>query len=81
MEEKFVNYFKIIFMFAPGINDNLTLYYPTNAQYIIVDKIKILKYLRVFQHVSDHRGSIIRKPCTVLGQKFVIFSQALYKAL
>ena len=23
----------------------------------------------MLQHVSDHRGSIIREPCTVLGQK------------
>jgi len=29
--------------------------------------IKIIKYLKVFQHVSDHRGSIIRENCTVLG--------------
>jgi len=31
-----------------------------------VDTIKIIKYLNVLQHVSDHRGSIIREPCTVL---------------
>ena len=36
---------------------------------IYVDKIKIIKYLKVLQHVSDHRGSIIREPCTVLGKK------------
>ena len=36
-----------------------------NIQY--VDKIKIIKYLKVLQHVSDHRGSIIRGPCTVLS--------------
>jgi len=36
-----------------------------NLQY--VDKIKIIKYLKVLQHVSDRRGSIIREPCTVLG--------------
>jgi len=30
-----------------------------------VDTIKIIKYLKVLQHVSDHRGSIIREPCTV----------------
>jgi len=29
--------------------------------------IKIIKYLKVLQHVSDHTGSIIREPCTVLG--------------
>ena len=34
-----------------------------------VDKMKILKYLKVLQHVSDHRGSIISEPCTVLGKK------------
>jgi len=32
-----------------------------------VETIKIIKYLNVLQHVSDHRGSIIREPCTVLG--------------
>jgi len=32
-----------------------------------VDTIKIIKYLKVFQHVSDHRTSIIREPCRVLG--------------
>ena len=36
-----------------------------NMQY--VDKIKIIKYLKMLQHVSDHRGSIIKEPCTVLG--------------
>jgi len=35
-----------------------------------VDTIKVIKCLKVIQHVSDHRGSIIREPCTVLGQKF-----------
>ena len=34
-----------------------------------VDTIKIIKYLKVFQHVSDHRGSNIRQPCKVLGLK------------
>jgi len=32
-----------------------------------VFRIKIIKYLKLLQHVSDHRGSIIREPCTVLG--------------
>jgi len=32
-----------------------------------VDRIKVIKYLKVLQHVSDHRGSIIREPFTVLG--------------
>ena len=36
-----------------------------NMQY--VDKMKIIKYLKMLQHVSDHRGSIIKEPCTVLG--------------
>jgi len=36
-----------------------------NIQY--ADTIKIIKYLKVLQHVSDHRGSIIREPCTMLG--------------
>ena len=36
-----------------------------NIQYVAT--IKITKYLKVLQHVSDHRGSIIREPCTVLG--------------
>jgi len=34
---------------------------------LYVDTIKIIKYLKVLQHVSDHKGSIIREPCTVLG--------------
>jgi len=25
------------------------------------------KYLKVLEHVSDHRGSIIKEPCTLLG--------------
>jgi len=29
-----------------------------------LDTNKIIKYLKVLQHVSDHRGSIIREPCT-----------------
>jgi len=36
-----------------------------NIQY--VDTIKVIKYLKVLQHVSDHRGPINREPCTVLG--------------
>jgi len=35
-----------------------------------VDTIKIIKYLKVLQHVSDHRGSIIREPCTVLSYNY-----------
>jgi len=30
-------------------------------------QLKLKKYLEVLQHVSDHRGSVIREPCTVLG--------------
>ena len=33
-----------------------------NTQYL--DAIKIIKYLKVLRHVSDHRGCIIREPCT-----------------
>ena len=33
------------------------------------DTIKMIKHLKVLQNVSDHRGSIIREPCTVLGLK------------
>ena len=29
--------------------------------------VKIIKYLKVVQNISDHKGSIIREPCTVLG--------------
>ena len=36
-------------------------------EYKYLDTIKIIKYLKVLQHVSDHRGSIIREPFTVLG--------------
>jgi len=32
-----------------------------------VDTIKVIKYIKVLQHVSDHRRSIIREHCTVLG--------------
>jgi len=42
-------------------------------QFIDRPTIKIIKYLKVLQHVSDHRVSIIK---AVL----LIFSQALYKA-
>jgi len=41
---------------------------------IYVDTIKIIKYLKVLQHVShisDYRGSIIRELCTVLGKKYM----------
>jgi len=31
------------------------------------DTVIIIKYLKVLEHVSDHRGSIIREPYTVLG--------------
>jgi len=36
-----------------------------------VDTIKIIKYLKVLQHVSDHRGSIIREPSTVQGSLMI----------
>jgi len=34
---------------------------------IYVNKIKIIKYLKVLQYVSDHTGSIIRETFTVLS--------------
>ena len=37
------------------------------VQLMHADTNKIIKYLKVLQHVSDHRRSIIREPCTVLG--------------
>jgi len=36
----------------------------------IIDKIKIIKYLKVLQHVSDHRGSIISGPCIFLAKNY-----------
>ena len=36
----------------------------------IVDKIKIIKHLKVLQHVSDHRGSIIREPLQCLPKNY-----------
>ena len=47
------------------IIENFIVQLMHNIQY--VDTIKIIKYLKVLQHVSDHGGSIIRVPCTVLG--------------
>jgi len=47
------------------------LYYPTDIQIYFVDTIRIiirhLKYLKLLQNVSDHKGSIIRELYTVLG--------------
>ena len=34
---------------------------------VYVDTIKIIKYLKVLQHVSDHKGTIIMEPCTVIN--------------
>ena len=43
-----------------------TPYYPTDAQ--ILDTIRIIiKHLKLFQHVSDNKGSIIRERYKVLG--------------
>jgi len=36
-----------------------------NLYYIVTTKI--IKYLKVLQHVPYHRGFIIRETCTVLG--------------
>jgi len=35
----------------------------------------------VLQHVSDHRGSIIREPCTVLGKNYGNGVMAAYAAI
>jgi len=35
-----------------------------------VDTIKITKYLKVLQHVSDHRGSIIRENVQFLAKHY-----------
>ena len=35
-----------------------------------MDTIKIIKYLKVLQHVPGHIGSIIREPCTVFGKNY-----------
>jgi len=40
---------------------------PINILLSNLHKIKIIKYLKVLQHISDHRGSIIREPSTVHG--------------
>jgi len=35
-----------------------------------LDTIKIIKYLKVLQHVSDHRGSIIRELVQCLDNNY-----------
>ena len=61
-----VKKFPAIFMFAPCINDkHFILQLMNNIKF--VDTIKIIKYLKVLQRVSDNRQSIIREPCTALG--------------
>ena len=50
----------------------------------------MIKYLKVLQHVSDHRGCIIREPLQCLVKNYkndsidiiivVVFNEALYKA-
>ena len=35
-----------------------------------MDTIKIIKYLKVLLHVSEHKGSIITEPYTVLGYNY-----------
>ena len=56
-----------------------TLYYPTDAQIYFVDTIRIIiKYLKMLQHVSDHKGSIIRELYTVLAKiTLMVLSRAL----
>ena len=41
----------------------------TNIRFVDTIRI-IIKYLKLLQHVSDHRGSIIRELYTVLGQNY-----------
>ena len=58
----------LVFMIAVSLTSNgrhFIIQLMHNIQY--VETIKIIKHLQVLQHVSDHRGSIIREPCTVLG--------------
>ena len=38
--------------------------------HIYIYIIKIIKYLKVLQHVSDHKGSIIRELYTLLGYNY-----------
>ena len=35
-----------------------------------VDTVKIIKYLKVLQHISDHKESIIREPCKSLFKNY-----------
>ena len=65
-----------MYVFGCTIFGFYKLNYPLYFKYFIVqlihnilyvDTIIILKYLKVLQHISDHTGSIIRQPCTVLG--------------
>ena len=55
----------VVFNIIIRIQNSCVIQLMHNIQY--VNKIKILKYLKVLQHISDHRGSIIRETCTVLG--------------
>jgi hypothetical protein len=51
-------------MFARCINDkHFIIQLMHNIKY--VDTIKVIEYLKLLQHVSDHRE--IRESCTVLG--------------
>jgi len=44
------------------------MYFLDRARVRVVDTIRIIiKYLKLIQHVSDHKGSIIRELYTVLG--------------
>jgi len=45
-------------MFAPYINDNQTLYYPTNAQYKVIHKsVKQFKNSQKINYSTDHGSS------------------------
>jgi len=69
-------------MSAACINNK---HYITQPMHIIkyIDTIKIIKYLNVLEHVSDHIRSIIREPCVKNYKNdriiALIFSQELYK--
>ena len=41
--------------------------YKNDHNILYLETTEIIKYLKVFQHVLDHRESIVREPCTVLG--------------
>ena len=61
-----VNQIFIDFMYAPCIINIQIFYCPAYAQLKTFRYNEITKYFKLPQHVSDHRGSIIREPYTVV---------------